>query len=71
MALGLVLLAWTPWPLVILLSTYALLVLAVSLQISVHHGLGCFPRLLLVFPTLHFAWGASFWLAWAHPPSRR
>ncbi len=71
LALGLVLLAWTPWPLVILLSIYALVVLAASLQISVRHGLGCLPRLLLAFPTLHIAWGASFWLAWVQPPSRR
>jgi cellulose synthase/poly-beta-1,6-N-acetylglucosamine synthase-like glycosyltransferase len=71
LALGLVLLAWTPWPLVILLSIYAVVVLAASLQISVRHGLGCLPRLLLVFPTLHIAWGAGFWLAWVHPPSRR
>lgn len=71
LTLGLVLLAWTPWPLVILLSIYALVVLAASLQISVRHGLGSFPRLLLVFPTLHIAWGAGFWLAWVHSPSRR
>ena len=71
LALGVVLLAWTPWPLVILLSIYTLFVLAASLQISIRHGLGCLPRLLLVFPTLHFAWGAGFWLAWVHPPTRR
>ena len=71
LALGLVLLAWTPWPLLILLSIYALVVLAASLQIGVRHGLGCLPRLLLVFPTLHIAWGAGFWLAWVHPPFRR
>lgn len=68
---GLFLLIWTLWPLAFLLMLYALVVSAISLQISIRHGLDRLPRLLLVFPTLHFAWGASFWLAWVRPPSRR
>lgn len=67
---ALFLVAWTPWPLTGLLAAYLGLDLAVSLQLSLRHGLAALPRLLVVFPLLHLSWGIGFWLGLIHPPAR-
>ncbi len=70
LALAVLLLIWTPIPLLSLAAAYTLVVLGAAVQLSRGCGLACLPRLLLVFPTLHLAWGAGFWLAWLRPPAQ-
>jgi len=58
------------WPLLILLAFYLIPLSIASLKLSLKHDLRIFPRLMLVFITLHLVWGIAFWRAWLMPPAR-
>ena len=53
---------WLPIALVVP-GIYALAVVAASMVTGRRHGLGAVARLLVVFPTMHMAWGLGFLLA--------
>lgn len=52
-------------PLVLVAASYLLAATAVSLTLAARHGWRLLPRLLVVFPTLHVAWGIGFLTALA------
>ena len=53
---------WLPIALVVP-GIYALAVVAASVVTGRRHGLGAIMRLLVIFPTMHMAWGLGFLLA--------
>jgi glycosyltransferase involved in cell wall biosynthesis len=69
LALGVAFSLITPWPLLILATLYLSAIGIASLQLSLRRNLAIFPRLMLVFITLHLVWGGAFWWAWLRRPS--
>ncbi|MCO6450364.1 MAG: glycosyltransferase [Caldilineales bacterium] len=69
LALALLALPWSLWPLAMMALPYLLVDLIVSLQLGLRHRLSAIPRLLITFPAIHLAWGFSFWRALVRPPA--
>lgn len=51
----------TPLPIAILGGLYLLMVILSAVHGAEAHGAGVFLPLLLIFPTMHLAWGCGFW----------
>ncbi|HOF87073.1 MAG TPA: glycosyltransferase family 2 protein [Armatimonadota bacterium] len=52
--------ALTPLPLRILGGTYLLAALLAALHTGIRRGVSLIPALLIIFPTMHLAWGLGF-----------
>ena len=61
LALSLLALPLTPWPLAAVLLPYLLAITLAALHLSAVHGWRLFPRIWLAFPVMHLAWAAGFW----------
>ncbi|HEY79928.1 MAG TPA: glycosyltransferase family 2 protein [Anaerolineae bacterium] len=61
LALSLLALPLTPWPLAVMLLPYLLAITLTTLRLSAIHGWRRFPWVWLAFPTMHLAWAAGFW----------